>query len=39
MRVIAGVIVGMLGLADAMLEPRHRDPVYAHVAVHPDISS
>jgi hypothetical protein len=38
MGVVMGVIVGMLGFADAMLEPRHRDPVDAHVTVHPDVS-
>jgi hypothetical protein len=38
MGVVMGMIVEMLGLTDAMLEPRHRDPVHAHVAVHPDIS-
>src|SRR6201985_2274718 len=35
--VVVGVVVGMLGLADTVLEPGHRDPVHAHVAVHPDV--
>src|SRR5581483_11634093 len=29
--VSVGVVVGVLGLADAVLEPGHRDPVHAHV--------
>jgi hypothetical protein len=36
--VVVRVVVGMLRLADAVLEPRHRDPVDAHIAVHPDVS-
>jgi hypothetical protein len=34
---VVGVVVRVLGLADAVLEPGHRDPVHAHVAVHPDV--
>src|SRR6204780_2106041 len=35
---IVRVVVRVLGLADVMLEARHRDPVHAHIAVHPDVS-
>jgi hypothetical protein len=38
MRVVVRMLVWSLGLADAMLETRHRDPVHAHIAIHPDIS-
>jgi hypothetical protein len=38
MRMLVRMLVWSLGLADAMLEPRHRDPVHAHIAIHPDIS-
>jgi hypothetical protein len=38
MAVVIGVVVWSRGRADAMLEARHRDPVHAHVAVHPDVS-
>src|SRR5271166_704618 len=36
--VVVRVVMRMLGLADAALEARHRDPVHAHIAVHPDVS-
>ena len=36
--VVVRVVVRMLGLADAALEAGHRDPVHAHIAVHPDVS-
>src|ERR1700749_5028756 len=34
---IVRVVMRVLRSADAVLEPGHRDPVHAHVAVHPDV--
>src|SRR6201987_270809 len=34
---VMGVVMGKLRRPDAVLEPGHRDPVHAHVAVHPDV--